>query len=387
MSLGMLVWADVASNSRYGVDNEGRITATRNFLVRFDDVTLYNSEPRKIYAILTHPDIPKYGEYLFDGEPLPAPYTQQPRVTAITANLAQDSQPNDYRVVVEYGYASASTAGWSESGDEPDRTRERFPWEMPTTLAMSWNGGIQETVELGKYYGTITATDAIAEKETEGDKTAGDAVDTRPFMNTADDYLKNIPVVNKATAVLTIEFSRLEGAPWIPASTIPAKLFCVSNSTTTVRYGVSEATNFVFPAGTLQLTGFGITPQALTDSATWRRNKEHPFDPSKGYNDYSTDITVYRYFTYHKYTLTFEYRKAGYMLYLLNCGMRQRDAVGSKTLVPVAKDKIYVTDPVPLNEAGMYVEGEGEDPSKQLFVKYFVYNLDPFDFINQLPNQ
>lgn len=394
--INLVIYADVASGTSYGVDSEGRITSFRNFLVHMKNHAIYANEPERISAILSHEEIPRFGDLLFSGTSLPNGYTVSPTVVGIEVKLVTDSQPGNYRVVVSYGYKSNSNA-FADFSDEPGRTREKFPWEKGASVSLSTGGNAQEVAEIGTYYGTRTAKQARDERNSEDDKlpgtpnTNGEGV---YFANTAGDPYKNPPSIPKQTASMTIKFYRLDELPWEGLRDLNKKLFTVVDEEFAMTIGGDVENGGVpvlFAAGTLQFVGFGVTPMELTDSESWKKGKIHPFDPSKGTNDYNTDITVYRYFSYSEYTLQFEYKRTGYVLYLLNCGMRERihNPTESKyELVPISKNKIYITEPMPLDELGKSVDNDTSetiDMSQHLFQKYSVYEYTKWPFMSLIP--
>jgi len=381
----LLVWADIAEGTKYGVDNSGRVIATRHFLIRIDDGQTL-TEPQRIALILNDPRIPRYDQLLFVGTALPAMYSlSPPKVVTIDVSLLGD-EPNTYNVTIEYGY-NETNAGSSEGGepeDEPDETRERFPWEQDAEVNMSFGNSTEVTPETAGYMGNKSLDEVVAERgqpqAIQGTATEG------PIWNTANDYFQSPPTKKLHTATMSISFSRL--ISWETVKTLNGFLFKVNRTGRTT--WVDNIALDRFLPGTLMFVGWEASPSTYTDSRSWKKGKRHPFIIDEGYNNTKFDIAVYKYYTYWKYTLTFEYNPYGYIKYIPNIGFREIafDSDASDGVIPLTpilgSDGTAITAPARLDVDGLAIPIDAPIGQSR-FQKYKYYEDKDFTFMDSIP--
>jgi len=383
----LMVWTDTAEGARYGVDNNGRVTATRNFLIRITSGGQALTEPQRISLILNDVRIPKYNDLLFVGTALPAQYaTTPPRVVTVDITLLGE-EPNTYKATVEYGYSDNNTSSGEGVIDEdiPDETRERFPWEQDAEVSTSYGNATEVTPEYAKYMGNKSLMDVINERGTSA-AIQGTATDG-PIWNTAQDFFEAPPTKKLHSATITISFSRLKENAWQTVSTLNTFLFKVNRESMILKVGGVALP--AMPAGTIMFNGWDASPSTHTYSKQWRKGKRHPFVPTEGYNNTKHDITVYKYYTYTKYTLSFEYQPYGYIKYIANIGFRESTTDLNNVRLPLCPilgpDGNAVTAPMRIDANGLSIPTDNPITDTR-FQKYKYYDDLPFSaFVNTIP--
>lgn len=371
------VFPDRADGNRYGVDQTGRVTATRVFLVKVEGGQEL-SDPQRIALILNDSRIPRYNDLLFYNSAPPSMYAvATPRVMSIEVTLL-NNEPNTYKCEIQYGYSdNNSSSGGTPEEDAPDQTRERFPWEYDAEVNVNFGNGKEEIPEYAGFMGTKSLAEVVAER---GKSTAIEgSVSNRFMMNTAKDLFQNPPTKILHAANITVSFNKLKSDKWSMVRALPSYLFKVANTPISITIDGVQLESF--PAGTVMFMGFDTQPSTYTYNRTWKRGKIHPFEPSKGYNHTKFDITVYKYYSYTKYTLTFEHQPRGYIKYVANVGFRQLQMVAEPNVekqFPILQpDTQPITEPARLYPSGYAVPIENP-VTDSWFQKYKYYDDGSF---------
>jgi len=376
----LMVWSDTADGAKYGVDSNGRVTATRNFLIRITAGGQALTEPQRISLILNDSRIPRYNDLLFVTSALPAQYaTTPPRVVTVDITLLGE-EPNTYKATVEYGYSDNNTSSGEGIIDEdiPDETRERFPWEQDAEVSTSYGNATEVIPEYAKYMGNKSIAEVVSERGTSA-AIQGTATD-KLIMNTADDLFESPPTKKLHSAIVTISFNRLKENSWPTVATLNTVLFKVNREEMILRVGGVALP--AMPAGTVMFNGWEASPSTHTYSKPWRKGKRHPFVPSEGYNNTKADITVYKYYTYIRYSLSFEFQPYGYLKYIANIGFRDKyDSPYENYSIPLSPilgpDGNAVTAPMRLDATGTAIAVDAPI-SDTRFQKYKYYDDVPF---------
>lgn len=394
MSVISTVISDIVKGDKFGVDDQGRTTCTRNFIVKLEPVgnaTL--SYSTKMSAILNS-GIPTSNSRLFtDG--VPAGCTN-PYVNSIEVTPERDDDPFTYCVAVSYGYKDNEQSSQDDDkGDEPDVDRERYPWEQNAEVELNFGNSKEVVPELAEYAGCLKLNEVIAEKGTGSALTSSTV--TQPLKNTAGDGFKDPPTKSIRSGQIQISFNVLTEDTYWNADDFNESMFKVNLTDTNLI--IDGASLFTIPAGCAQLVGFSSNSQTYTESKKWRPGKEHPFGKTVNgrvlKNTTKSELTAYRYWTYKKISITLEFREDGFVQYIENLGFRERKYVYSfrnlsnmtysVETIKEPNTKQDVTEPIRLNDAGEAIWDE--DMQNVYFQKYRYYKTSLFSFLNNIPWQ
>lgn len=391
------VISNLVKSDKFGVDDQGRTTATRNFLVRITPSTTgLLTHPTKMASVLNASGVPKTGDRLFDSA-VPSGMTN-PYVNGIDVSPERDDDPFTYLVAVTYGYKENNQATQDDdTGDEPDLDRERYPWEQNAEVNLDFGSSREMVPEVAEYAGCLS----LAEVEAERGKAGAITFDTvtQPLKNTAGDGFKDPPTKTIRSGNITINFNVLTNDTFWSADDFGESMFRVNLFDYDIV--IDGASLFTVPAGCSQLVGFKVDNSTYVESKKWRPGKRHPFEKTDSTgrvmrNTTKTELTGYRYWTYKKITITIEYREDGYIHYIENLGFRERiltpnfrNIAASKYTLQAIKDTTTrkdITEPWKLNEDGRAMDFESP-VERVFFQKYIYYKHSMFPWINNIPWQ
>jgi hypothetical protein len=363
----LTVFADRAQGTKYGIDTEGRTIASRNFLVRINDYADLTTSDR-VALILLDSRIPKYGNYLFtstvDG-------LTNPIVKTIDVQQERENEPSIFKVAIEYGYSDTDNPD-SETTDDIEDPRERYPWEERPEVDISMTTK-DYTRDLHYFVSTYKKAD-VASAMTDDDPPASDTMSGKltEFRNTAGDLLKDIPAVPNPVYTITISFNALEGDVKAQELVHDWDLYKCTLNRTSFSINV-VGTPITAKIGHVLVQGLSAPMMKHTVTKSWKPGKKHPFDKknSKGntvYNNTNKEVSVSHHYPYNKITLTFELNPMGYSQYLLDVGFRQKLTDGKFGII--MRDKSAVTEPAKLDGEGKKLADDSEEAFYQKYQTY-----------------
>ena len=237
---------------------------------------------------------------------------------------------------------SVTLSGNNDNRPKTARTDEVPPWQEPATIRF------EAHIREGHTFGYAYKTEDIEERpfsdmvslRKKGIST-GDKLQL--VANTAGDPFRSPPLFPKTSGVLHIEAAFLKDEGDINITT-----GVVNRTEIEVKM---KGARLSFPAGTLALSSFGVTPQLYKMPIPWYTKTKHPLNKTYGelfygysgqvsnkvaLNGMGSTIIVHKPMYYLRMTAALEYRPEGFGVWIANRGYEEKKDGKLKAIIDPA---------------------------------------------------